>query len=168
MWSCIPLNSYRTCTAVKQYIRHRCVTYLTHLASLLPSFLSPPGPSGTCLQELNISGSLVEFPFPPLLFAEPEGEEISARHSRPPELLAAVSENWRWGEEGGGIFECPKFARSLKKLSANKTSLWMRWDLSTFPLLKVLEVSYASRALLPLLRRKVGLVFHRTSVYECI
>lgn len=55
----------------------------------------------------------------------------------------------------GGAFDSPRFAASLRRLVAVKTRLWNRWDLSTFPVLASLEVSYAGRTMLKQLHRKV-------------
>lgn len=60
------------------------------------------------------------------------------------------------GEGGGRAFDSPRFAATLKRLVAVKTRLWNRWDLSTFAALTSLEVSFAGRAMLKQLHRKVG------------
>ena len=44
---------------------------------------------------------------------------------------------------------------TLKTLTAVKTRLWNRWDLSTFPRLTALEVSFAGKTALEQLHRKV-------------
>lgn len=58
-------------------------------------------------------------------------------------------------EEGGGGFDAPRFSLTLKTLTAVKTRLWNRWDLSTFPRLTALEVSFAGKTALEQLHRKV-------------
>lgn len=68
-------------------------------------------------------------------------------------LAAPVAGN---GADGDGcVFDAPRFASTLKRLTAVKTRLWNRWDLSTFPRLTALDVSFAGRTMLEQLHRKV-------------
>lgn len=61
----------------------------------------------------------------------------------------------RDGDRDGSMYDQPRFASTLKKLTAVATRLWSRWDLSKFPQLRTLEVSYAGRTMLQHLHRKV-------------
>lgn len=62
-----------------------------------------------------------------------------------------------WGEAPNAL-ESPRFALTLRKLTAVKTRLWKRWDLSRFGCLRALEVSRAGRTTVQQLARKVGVV----------
>lgn len=69
---------------------------------------------------------------------------------------AAAAIAARQGGGDGGVSDAPRFAPTLKKLTAVKTRLWNRWDLATFPRLTALEVSFAGKTMLKQLHRKVG------------
>ena len=140
-------------------------------AQLLP----PPPPYPWFLPELNISDSFLDVPLPRLRYAEPAGnphpatktpssssQPAAARSLPTPRSARAppcgrVATPLSEAEDGvAGAFDSPKFAGSLKRLTARKTRIWARWDLSAFPVLTALEVSYAGRTLLQQLHRKVG------------
>lgn len=54
------------------------------------------------------------------------------------------------------MIDLPRFASTLKRLTAVKCRLWTKWDLSRFEPLRALEVSFANRTTLEQLARKVG------------
>lgn len=59
------------------------------------------------------------------------------------------------GVKSASVFDLPRFASTLKRLTAVKSRLWNRWDLSQFGPLRTLEVSFAKRTTLEQLARKV-------------
>ncbi|CAN0203517.1 unnamed protein product, partial [Laminaria digitata] len=60
-----------------------------------------------------------------------------------------------------------RFALTLKSLTAVKTRLWNRWDLSTFPRLTALEVSFAGKTALEQLHRKAKTGARLTELSVC-
>lgn len=75
---------------------------------------------------------------------------------RPPPAAAAAAAaaDGEWGEIVR-TRDSPRFALTLRKLTAVKTTLWKRWDLSNFGPLRSLEVSFAGRRTVEQLARKV-------------
>ncbi|CAM9483114.1 unnamed protein product, partial [Discosporangium mesarthrocarpum] len=107
------------------------------------------------LEELDISHTDLDVQLPLLRFPCPAGSEPAPGPGPCP------------GEEGEGepllcpkasevTSDMPRFAGTLRQLTAVSTRLWSRWDLSAFPSLRALEVSWAGRMLLEQLHRKSG------------
>ncbi|CAM9769109.1 unnamed protein product, partial [Choristocarpus tenellus] len=105
------------------------------------------------LEDLDISHTELDVKLPPLLFPEPAGSAPGPRITS--QGLHPIS-----GEDPRGItcpdttYDTPMFAPVLRRLTAVSTRLWNKWDMSLFPRLVALEISWAGSVLLEELHRR--------------